>query len=195
MRHWSQFTRTHLSLPHPLLHLHLGPLTRSLITRTLRMSRVLRLHTRSGAQSWRQLVSTVSMWRWMMHGSWPFLLPTKHMLHLVSCQCQRPSSKLWLAQRRRSGRRHASRRSLRTWRMVLGDLLNSLMAAHLLDRAGYSTSSALQMGPSSGTKLVWLPKGSPNDLGVTMSSPLHPPSGSLSCVLSLQLRVIKLTRR
>ena len=31
--------------------------------------------------------------------------------------------------------------------MVLGDLLNSLMAAHLLDRTGYSTSSALQTGP------------------------------------------------
>jgi len=39
-----------------------------------------------------------------------FLLPTKHMLHLESCQCQRPSSRLWQAQRRHSGRRHASKR-------------------------------------------------------------------------------------
>jgi len=82
---------------------------------------------------------------------------------------------------------HASKRSLRTWRMVLGDLLSSLMAALLLDHAGYSTSSVLQMGPPSATKLVWLPKGSPNDPGGTTSSPLHPPSDSLSYVLSLHL--------
>ena len=61
------------------------------------------------------------------------------------------------------------------------------MAAHLSDCAGYSTSSALQMGPSSATRRVWLYKGFPNDLGGTMSSPLHPPSGSLSCVLSFAL--------
>jgi len=63
------------------------------------------------------------------------------------------------------GRRHTSKRLLRTWRMVLGDLLSSLMAAHLLDRAGYSTSSTLQMGPSSATRRGWLPKGFPSDLG------------------------------
>ena len=119
--------------------------------------------------------------------AWELAFSTKHMLHLVSCQCQRLSSRLWLAQKRHSGRRHASRRLLHTWRMVLGDLLNSLMAAHPFDRTGYSTSSALQMGPSSAIKRVWLPKDSPNDLGGTTSSPLHPPSGSLSCVLSLHL--------
>jgi len=79
------------------------------------------------------------------------------------------------------------KRLLYTRRMVLGNLLNSLMAAHLLDPAGYSTSSALQTGPSSGTKLVWLPKSSPNDLGGTMLSPLHQSSSSSLCVLSSHL--------
>ena len=76
-------------------------------------------------------------------------------------------------------RRHVSRRWLHTWTMGLGAVLSSLLVILLLDLAGCSTSSARQMAPLSGTRPVWLPKGSPSDLVGILLSPLHPPFGSV----------------
>jgi hypothetical protein len=90
MHHSSQSIMMLHHNQHLNLNLNLHTLTRSPIRKSQMMNKQLRLRTMFGVQSWKQLASTLNLWRWglMMCMSLLFLQPNSPSRPLVSLQCQ-----------------------------------------------------------------------------------------------------------